>query len=132
MIKMAEIRDPKETGPHVNRVAGYATEIYQRYAKKKNLSEQETKRNSDIFKMAAMLHDVGKVGISDLILKKPGRFTDEEYALMKSHTLLGAKLFINKQSEFDDMAAQVALTHHESWDGNWLSRACGCSYGRNR
>jgi HD-GYP domain-containing protein (c-di-GMP phosphodiesterase class II) len=117
MIKMAEIRDPKETGPHVNRVAGYATEIYLRYAKRKNISEQEIKRNSDIFKMAAMLHDVGKVGISDLILKKPGRFTDEEYALMKGHTLMGAKLFINKQSEFDDMAAQVALTHHERWDG---------------
>jgi HD-GYP domain-containing protein (c-di-GMP phosphodiesterase class II) len=67
--------------------------------------------------MAAMLHDVGKVAISDLILKKADRLSDEEFALMKSHTYLGARLFRNMQSDFEETAAQVALTHHEKWDG---------------
>jgi len=74
-------------------------------------------RNRDILRMASMLHDVGKVAISDLILKKPARFTDEEYEIMKSHTYLGARLFRDRQSEFDEVAAVVALTHHENWDG---------------
>jgi HD-GYP domain-containing protein (c-di-GMP phosphodiesterase class II) len=68
--------------------------------------------------MAAMLHDVGKVAISDVILKKPDKFTDEEYEVMKSHTYLGAQLFIDKQSEFDEIALEVAKTHHENWDGS--------------
>ena len=68
--------------------------------------------------MAAMLHDVGKVAISDLILKKPGRFTDEEFELMKTHTTHGARLFLHKHSEFDEIAAMVALRHHENWDGS--------------
>ncbi|MEE8400517.1 MAG: HD domain-containing protein, partial [Desulfobacterales bacterium] len=52
--------------------------------------------------MAAMLHDVGKVGISDTILKKPGRFNDEEREIMKTHSLLGAQLFLDRQSDFDE------------------------------
>jgi HD-GYP domain-containing protein (c-di-GMP phosphodiesterase class II) len=67
--------------------------------------------------MVAMLHDVGKVAISDLILKKPSAFTDEERLTMKTHTYQGARLFMDKQSEFDDIAKEVALTHHEWWDG---------------
>jgi HD-GYP domain-containing protein (c-di-GMP phosphodiesterase class II) len=65
-----------------------------------------------------MLHDVGKVGISDTILKKPGRFTPEEFEVMKEHTLFGARLFNDRQSAFDDAAAEVALNHHEKWDGS--------------
>lgn len=117
MIRMAELRDPKETGPHVNRVAGYSAEIYRRWALRKGLEAREIEKNLDIFRMAAMLHDVGKVAISDMILKKPGRFTPEEYEIMKTHTLSGAQLFGDKQSEFDEMALEVALTHHENWDG---------------
>jgi HD-GYP domain-containing protein (c-di-GMP phosphodiesterase class II) len=64
-----------------------------------------------------MLHDVGKVAISDLIMKAPRRFTPEEYEIMKTHTTQGARLFIDKQSAFDDIAQEVALTHHENWDG---------------
>jgi HD-GYP domain-containing protein (c-di-GMP phosphodiesterase class II) len=74
-------------------------------------------RNRDIFRMAAMLHDVGKVAISDTILKKPARFTEEEYDIIKQHTVLGARLFADRQSDFDDAAAVVALNHHERWDG---------------
>ena len=64
-----------------------------------------------------MLHDVGKVAISDNILKKPGRFTPEERSVMETHTVQGARLFQDKQSEFDDIAGEVALSHHERWDG---------------
>jgi HD-GYP domain-containing protein (c-di-GMP phosphodiesterase class II) len=67
--------------------------------------------------MAAMLHDVGKVGISDIILKKPGRFDDDEYRIMQSHTWLGARQFLDK-SELDLIAQEVALYHHENWDGS--------------
>lgn len=117
MISMAELRDPKETGAHVNRVATYAIELYEQWAKRHHINDKEIETNRDILRMAAMLHDVGKVAISDLILKKPARFTDEEYEIMKSHTYLGARLFKDKQSQFDEIASIVALTHHENWNG---------------
>ncbi len=117
MNKMAEMRDPKETGPHVNRVAGYAAEIYDRWAFNRGVGDKERERTKDTLKMAAMLHDVGKVAISDLILKKPARFTPEEYRVMQGHTCFGARLFADPQSELDIMSAEVALRHHENWDG---------------
>ena len=67
--------------------------------------------------MAAMLHDVGKVAVSDLILKKPAKLDDDEYLVMKRHTYLGARLFADKFSSFDESAYLVALNHHEHWDG---------------
>ncbi len=67
--------------------------------------------------MAAILHDVGKVAISDLILKKPSRLTLDEFEIMKSHTYLGARLFMDYKSDFEEVAAEVALNHHEKWDG---------------
>jgi HD-GYP domain-containing protein (c-di-GMP phosphodiesterase class II) len=117
MIRMSEMRDPKETGAHVNRVAGYSVEIYEEWAKRRGLSKEEIDANRDSLRMAAMLHDVGKVAISDLILKKPGRFNDDEYEIMKQHTVLGARMFVDVQSDFDEAACQVALNHHERWDG---------------
>ena len=117
MISMAELRDPKETGAHVNRVGGYAVELYEQWARKRHMKPKEIERARDSLRMAAMLHDVGKVAISDLILKKPGRFSDDEYEIMKQHTVLGARLFLDQQSDFDEAASQVALTHHERWDG---------------
>ncbi|RKY83410.1 phosphohydrolase [candidate division KSB1 bacterium] len=117
MISMAELRDPKETGAHVNRVASYSVEIFEHWAKKKGMSDEEINKKRDVLRMAAMLHDVGKVAISDVILKKPARFTPEEYEIMKQHTFMGARLFSNPSSEFDIAAAEVALNHHERWDG---------------
>jgi HD-GYP domain-containing protein (c-di-GMP phosphodiesterase class II) len=117
MIRMAEMRDPKETGAHVNRVAGYAVEIYERWAVKHGVEPRVIERTKDNLRIAAMLHDVGKVAISDSILKAPRRFTPEEYEIMKTHTIQGAELFIDKQSDSDDMAQEIALTHHENWDG---------------
>ena len=117
MIRMAELRDPTETGAHVNRVGAYSVEIYERWAKENGLPEKEIQSKRDILRMAAMLHDVGKVAISDKILKKPARLTDEEYEVMKRHTVFGARLFIDKKSDFVEAAAEVALSHHEWWNG---------------
>jgi len=117
MIRMSEMRDPKETGAHVNRVGGYSIEIYEQWAQKYNLPKEEFDRNRDSLRMAAMLHDVGKIAISDIILKKPSRFSKDEFEIMKQHTFLGARLFLNSQSDFDEAAFDVALNHHERWDG---------------
>ena len=118
MNKMAELRDPKETGSHVNRVASYAVVLYEAWARQHGLPPREIERNCDTLRMAAMLHDVGKVAISDMILKKPGRFTPEEYEIMKQHTLFGARLFGELYSDIDEAAMLVTLNHHERWDGN--------------
>ena len=117
MIRMSEMRDPKETGAHVNRVGGYSVEIYEQWAKKHNLPKEEFDRNRDSLRMAAMLHDVGKIAISDVILKKTSRLIKDEFETMKQHTFLGARLFLNSQSDFDEAAFDVALNHHERWDG---------------
>jgi len=117
MVNMAELRDPKETGAHVHRVAGYAVEIYETWALKKGYSQESIDKVLDVFRMAAMLHDVGKVAISDVILKKPAKLTDEEFDIMKQHTFLGAKLFGAAKSDFDEAAQNVALNHHEKWNG---------------
>ena len=70
MLKMAEFRDPKETYPHVERVSSFSLEIYDRWAFNHNVPEEEQHRYRDNLKIAAKFHDVGKVGISDVILKK--------------------------------------------------------------
>lgn len=117
MNKMAELRDPKETGAHVNRVASYSVVLYEAWAKQNGLPPREIELNRDTLRMAAMLHDVGKVAIPDMILKKPGRFTPEEYELMKQHTMYGARLFGELYSDIDEAAVLVTLNHHERWDG---------------
>ena len=117
MVKMAELRDPTETNAHVNRVASYAVEIYEAWAIQKGIEKQQIERNKDILKIASILHDVGKVAITDLILKKPARLDNYEYELMKHHTYLGAQLFLHQRSDFDAAAFLVTLNHHERWDG---------------
>lgn len=116
-VRMSELRDPKETGAHVNRVGAYAAEIFQRWARTAGMASDEISRQKDIIKAAAILHDIGKVAISDSILKKPGRLTEDEYNQMKYHTIYGAKLFSNDASEFDYACLEIALHHHERWDG---------------
>jgi len=114
---MAELRDPKETGAHVNRVAGYAVEIYDRWAYHHGVAETEREKFRDTLKISSMLHDVGKVAISDVILKNTARFTPEEYQIMQHHTIYGASLFDDPQSGIDNIARDIALYHHENWDG---------------
>ena len=130
MIKMAELRDPKETGSHVNRVAGYAAEIFDCWASKRGEWTKEKKdKYIDNLRIASKLHDVGKVAISDAILKKPARFTPEEYLIMQSHTVIGSAIFGNPQSPLDEMSRDIALTHHENWDGTgypgWVDPVSG-------
>lgn len=129
MTKMSELRDPKETGAHVNRVAAFSTEIYERWAFKQGLSKEEIEKFRDNLRIAAMLHDVGKVAISDVILKKPGRFTPEEYKIIQQHSLYGSQLFVDPQNDLDRICREVALTHHENWDGTgypgWVDPASG-------
>ncbi len=118
MIKMAEFRDPKETGPHVNRVGAFTVELYEHWANKKGISAEEIDKTKDTLRLAAMLHDVGKVAISDNILKKPGRLDDSERKVMQTHASMGASLFDDKYSDIDESAYQISLNHHEWWDGS--------------
>ncbi|MBF0111265.1 MAG: HD domain-containing protein [Desulfamplus sp.] len=122
MIKMAELRDPKETGSHVNRVASYSIELFQKWAEKRNFTHKEIKNYRDILRIAAMLHDVGKVAISDIILKKPARLNEDEFKIMKTHAYQGAKLFKGNVSDLDALSYDIAYTHHERWDGKGYPR----------
>ncbi|MCK9169159.1 MAG: HD domain-containing protein [Treponema sp.] len=118
MLKMAEFRDPKETYPHVTRVSEFSKEIYDRWSFKNNIPDAEAHKFRDSLTIAAKFHDVGKVGISDTILKKVSpRFTPEERAIMEGHTCIGANLFEPCDSFLDEMCRDVALHHHDRWDG---------------
>jgi response regulator RpfG family c-di-GMP phosphodiesterase len=139
MMRMAELRDPSETGAHVQRVGAIAAEIYKRWAMNRALADMkakpfasnpegvfaEVKRTAGLLRLAAMLHDVGKVGIADAILKKPGKLDDEEYGVMKWHSVFGARLFANSTSDLDAMCLDIALHHHERWDGAGYPGAVG-------
>lgn len=119
MLKMAEFRDPKETYPHIERVSSYSLEIYDRWAFNHNIPEAEIHRYRDTLKIAAKFHDVGKVGISDTILKKAfPRFSEAERNIMKGHTCIGAQLFYPPESFLDEMSIEIALHHHDRWDGS--------------
>lgn len=117
MINMAELRDPRETGPHVNRVGACALCLYDSWARLNSVPEPERAANRDILRMSAMLHDVGKVGIADSILKKPGPLTRDERVVMESHCTIGAEILSRCETSFDEMAREIALGHHENWDG---------------
>lgn len=71
-----------------------------------------------MLRRAAPLHDVGKIGVSDSILLKPGKLTPEEFAVIKTHTTIGARILANGRSDFTKMAERIARTHHERWDGS--------------
>ncbi len=117
MMKLAELRDPKETGAHVQRVGGYSGEIYQRWAKNRGVPSAEIRRERDLLRLASMLHDVGKVGIADAILKKPAKLDEDEFRTMKWHTIYGGRLFHDSSSALDNMCYDIAMHHHERWSG---------------
>ena len=120
MIAMAETHDPEETGAHVNRVAGYSRIVFEEWASRRGMGRVEMARQRDRLSIAAMLHDVGKIGIPDSILKKPGPLEPDEYRMVQRHTLIGAYLCqgTGVQTEFDEVSQVVALHHHERWDGS--------------
>lgn len=121
LIRTAGFHDPKETGTHVKRVSTYSLEIYDRWAYNHRIPEIEPewyKKYRDNLMVASKLHDLGKVGISDVILTQNARFTDEQRQIMNSHTLIGAKIFEPVDNELDEMCQEIALHHHEWWDGS--------------
>ncbi len=117
MVRTTELRDPEETQPHVNRVGSYAVELYQTWAERHGVPREEVSNFKDILKISSMLHDIGKVGVSDVILKKKQELTRDEFEVVKYHTVYGAQFFENPTSEWDSLAYEVALNHHERWDG---------------
>jgi len=108
LVLAAEYKD-EDTGDHIVRMSRYSALI----AEKLGLPA------SDVQKIlyAAPMHDVGKIGIPDNILMKPGKLTDEEFDLMKIHTTIGGKIFSNSKAEILQLAQQIAISHHEKWNG---------------
>ncbi len=108
LAQAAEFRDG-DTGIHIIRMSQYAMKLGEALG----LSPTDT----DLLHHASPLHDVGKIGIPDAILLKPGKLTPEEFDIMKTHTTIGAKILAGSDSPVMKMAEVIALTHHERWDG---------------
>lgn len=118
MIKLVQMRDPMETGSHINRVADFSVELFEQYVKKYKVDRNILIDNKDIFHLGSMLHDIGKVGISDSILKKNGKLDASEFSIIKTHPGIGATLFSEKFDSFDKLTYEIILYHHENWDGS--------------
>jgi putative two-component system response regulator len=107
--RAAEYRD-NETGLHILRMSQVSTLL----ARSLGWSEQDC----ELMLHASPMHDVGKIGIRDDILLKPGRLTVEEFEIMKTHASIGADMLAGDDSELLKLAHTIALTHHEKWDGS--------------
>jgi Response regulator containing a CheY-like receiver domain and an HD-GYP domain len=116
IFRMGEIGESrsKETGNHVKRVAEYSYLL----ALGLGLPQEEAEK----IRMASPMHDIGKVAIPDAVLKKPGKLTDEEYEIMKTHTTIGYNLLKGSNRELLRTAAHIAYEHHEKWDGTGYPR----------
>lgn len=113
---MGEIGETRslETGQHVKRVAEYSKLL----ALKAGLTPEE----AELLKLASPMHDIGKVGIPDSILNKPGKLTPEEFEEMKTHATIGYELLNKSSREILKASAIVAHEHHEKWDGSGYPR----------
>ena len=109
LAKAGEYRD-EETGNHVVRMAKYSREIGEALG----LSEKEC----DEIEYAAPMHDIGKIGIQDSILLKPGKFEHDEWLRMQEHTRIGHAILSNSQSRYIQTGSIIALNHHERFDGS--------------
>lgn len=110
------------TGGHIRRSSAYAALIAKNLRKNKHYKQLITKDFLDDLIEAAPMHDIGKIGIPDAILQKPGRLTEEEFEKMKEHPVIGAQIIRDTfghlfNGEYENMAYQVALYHHEKWNG---------------
>ncbi len=108
MMRAAEHKD-EDTGAHVQRISYYCRELAMKLGMDDNFIDE-------IF-FASPMHDIGKIGIPDHILLKPGGFMPDEWEIMKAHTLMGAKILGKSKSPYLRMGAVIALNHHECWDG---------------
>jgi len=109
LTKATEYRSP-ETGAHILRMALYSKTI----ARKMGLTDDE----QDLLLTAAPMHDIGKVGTPDNVLLKEGKLTQDEYEIMKEHTLMGYEILNGSKSKLLQIAAEIALAHHEKFDGS--------------
>lgn len=123
MLRTSALRDPKETAGHVRRVGSVAAELYHQWAAAHNIEPEELLATKGRLRLAAMLHDVGKVGIPDAVLQKPGKLDDDERAIMQTHAAQGAGLFEGSDNAIDNMARDIALHHHAKWDGSGYTGA---------
>jgi len=108
MTRAAEHKD-EDTGAHVQRISYYSRELARTLG--------ESKEFVDKIFFASPMHDIGKIGIPDHVLLKPGGFTPDEWEVMKGHAAMGAKILGNSKSPYLKMGAEIALNHHERWDG---------------
>ncbi|MFK7863788.1 MAG: HD-GYP domain-containing protein [Pseudohongiellaceae bacterium] len=109
LIYAAGFRD-EETGAHIRRIGLYSAEMGRALGWSQFAVE-------DIC-AAAPMHDIGKIGIPDEILKKPGKLTDAEFEVMKTHPAIGAEILGDSEIDMIEMAAEIAGSHHEHWDGS--------------
>lgn len=105
----SEFRD-NETGQHIIRMSYYSFILAQQFG----LPEKEC----ELILNSSPMHDIGKLGIPDSILLKPGKLTNEEFRIMQNHTTIGGNLLESARSEVTEAARIIALTHHEKWDGS--------------
>lgn len=108
LVLAAEYKD-EDTGDHIVRMSRYSALI----AEKLELPAKDVQNIA----YAAPMHDIGKIGTPDSILLKPGKLTNKEFDLMKTHTTIGAKILANSKAEILKIAEQIALSHHEKWNG---------------
>lgn len=106
--RMAEFRDT-DTGNHISRIGLLSNRLAEAMGMPMDFIHQIT--------LSSPMHDIGKIGISDNILLKPGGLTHEEFQIMKSHTVMGQKILEGSSHPVLQMAASIALNHHERWDG---------------
>ncbi len=123
LSSLAETRD-NETGNHIKRTQHYVHLLAHNLREHPRFKDYLSDENVEMIFKLAPLHDVGKVGIPDHILRKPGKLTDEEFEIMKQHAVMGgnaiaaAESEVNIQSQFLRIARQIAIGHHEKWDGS--------------
>jgi len=121
MASVAETRDP-ETGAHIKRTQNYVRAIARELAREGHHVETLTPDYIELLYISAPLHDIGKVGVPDHILLKPGRLTHEEMEIMKQHAEFGRRIIVSTAQHIDGdnfllLAGEIAATHHERWDG---------------
>jgi len=123
LAHLAEIRD-QETGNHILRTQGYVQYLANALCRNPRFSASLDARSIDLLGRSAPLHDIGKVGIPDSILRKPGKLSPQEWEVMKTHAKLGrdaiekAEQDIEKPLAFLSLAKEIAHWHHEKWDGS--------------
>ena len=121
LLRIINLHDAAETSAHANRVGAVAAELYQQWAEKRGELSENIRYYKSQLRLAAKLHDIGKVGVSDLVLKKEARLDEGECSIMAAHTWLGSTLFDLNTRDISELATETTLHHHQKWDGSGYS-----------